>query len=57
MAKYSKPQLEQFEDNTILGAGSTFTDTVPAGSLAIARQRQINLEQKANDIWRKKGKK
>ncbi len=45
------------EDNTILGAGSTFTDTVPAGSLAIARQRQINLEQKANDIWRKKGKK
>ncbi|MBQ2176014.1 MAG: bifunctional UDP-N-acetylglucosamine diphosphorylase/glucosamine-1-phosphate N-acetyltransferase GlmU [Alphaproteobacteria bacterium] len=45
------------EDNTILGAGSTFTDAVPAGALAIARQKQTNLPQKANDIWKKKGKK
>ena len=44
------------EDNSILGAGSTFTDTVPAGALAIARQRQTNLHQKATDIWHKKGK-
>ena len=31
-------------DNTFVAAGSTITDDVPEGSLAIARQRQINKE-------------
>ena len=31
-------------DNTFIAAGSTITDDVPEGSLAIARQRQINKE-------------
>ena len=31
-------------DNTLIAAGSTITDDVPADSLAIARERQINKE-------------
>ncbi|WP_446898065.1 bifunctional UDP-N-acetylglucosamine diphosphorylase/glucosamine-1-phosphate N-acetyltransferase GlmU [Clostridium sp. LBM24168] len=32
------------EDNTYIAAGSTITDEVPEGSLAIARARQVNKE-------------
>ena len=31
-------------DNTYIAAGSTITDEVPEGSLAIARARQVNKE-------------
>ena len=31
-------------DNTFIAAGSTITEDVPEGSLAIARERQINKE-------------
>ena len=36
-------------DNTLIAAGSTITDDVPADSLSIARQRQTNKEG-----WNKK---
>ena len=36
-------------DNTFIAAGSTITENVPADSLAIARQRQLNKEG-----WNKK---
>lgn len=42
-------------DNTYIAAGSTVTDNVPEGSLAIARARQVNKEgwvEKKN-IWKK----
>jgi bifunctional UDP-N-acetylglucosamine pyrophosphorylase/glucosamine-1-phosphate N-acetyltransferase len=42
-------------DNTYIAAGSTVTDNVPDGSLAIARARQVNKEgwvEKKN-IWNK----
>jgi len=32
----------KIEDNAVIGAGSVITENVPANSLAIARQRQIN---------------
>ena len=44
------------EDNSIIGAGSTLNENVPAQALAIARQRQINFPQKAINIWAKKRK-
>ncbi|MGL4452126.1 MAG: bifunctional UDP-N-acetylglucosamine diphosphorylase/glucosamine-1-phosphate N-acetyltransferase GlmU [Sarcina sp.] len=34
----------EVEDNTFIAAGSTITDTVKEGSLAIARARQTNIE-------------
>ena len=34
----------EVEDNTYIAAGSTITEKVPEGSLAIARARQINKE-------------
>lgn len=34
----------EVEDNTFIAAGSTITDKVPEGSLAIARARQVNIE-------------
>lgn len=34
----------EVEDNTYIAAGSTITDKVPEGSLAIARARQVNKE-------------
>lgn len=39
----------KIEKNSFIAAGSTITDDVPEGSLAIARQRQINKEE-----WNKK---
>jgi bifunctional UDP-N-acetylglucosamine pyrophosphorylase/glucosamine-1-phosphate N-acetyltransferase len=34
----------EVEDNTFIAAGSTITDKVPKGSLAIARAKQVNKE-------------
>lgn len=34
----------QVESNTYIAAGSTITDRVPEGALAIARARQVNIE-------------
>jgi bifunctional UDP-N-acetylglucosamine pyrophosphorylase/glucosamine-1-phosphate N-acetyltransferase len=42
-------------DNAYLAAGSTITDKVPDGSLAIARERQVNKEGwvEKKGIWKK----
>lgn len=39
-------------DNVFLAAGSTVTEDVPTGSLAIARNRQINKEDYASNLIR-----
>lgn len=42
------------EDNAYIAAGSTITDTVPEGALAIARARQVVKEgwTKKKDVWK-----
>lgn len=40
------------EDNTYIAAGSTITDTVPEGALAIARARQVNKEGYARNKFK-----
>ncbi|MCM1992066.1 bifunctional UDP-N-acetylglucosamine diphosphorylase/glucosamine-1-phosphate N-acetyltransferase GlmU [Oceanirhabdus seepicola] len=42
------------EDNTYIAAGSTITDTVPEGALAVARARQVNKENWVNNKGLKK---
>ena len=36
----------EVQDGVLIGAGSTITDDVPQGELAIARARQVNKERK-----------
>lgn len=38
----------KIEDNTLIAAGSTITENVPEGKMAIARERQILKEKKKN---------
>ncbi len=45
------------EDNVFIAAGSTVTENVPAGSLAIARNRQINKADYASHLIKPKPKK
>ncbi|VEU79992.1 bifunctional UDP-N-acetylglucosamine diphosphorylase/glucosamine-1-phosphate N-acetyltransferase GlmU [Haploplasma axanthum] len=43
-------------DNVFLAAGSTVTENVPSGSLAIARNRQINKEDYSKNLIQPKSK-
>jgi len=43
----------EIEDNTYIAAGSTITNKVPEGSLAIARARQVNKENWVHDKYKK----
>lgn len=43
--------------DTLVAAGSTVTDSVPDGALAIARSRQTVKQERASSIFEKKGKK
>ncbi len=42
------------EDNVFIAAGSTVTDNIPSGSLAIARNRQINKADYAKNLIKPK---
>ena len=44
-------------DRAYTAAGSTITDDVPAGDLAIARERQVNKHGYADKLMKLKGKK
>ncbi|MBF0205805.1 MAG: bifunctional UDP-N-acetylglucosamine diphosphorylase/glucosamine-1-phosphate N-acetyltransferase GlmU [Oligoflexia bacterium] len=44
-------------DNAFIAAGSTITDRVPNGSMAIARSRQVNKENRAQKYFQKNDKK
>lgn len=44
------------EDNVFIAAGSTVTEDIPSGSLAIARNKQINKADYARNLIKPKGK-
>ena len=44
------------EDNVFIAAGSTVTENIPSGSLAIARNKQINKADYARNLIKPKGK-
>ena len=44
----------EVENNTYIAAGSTITNKVPEGSLAIARARQVNKENWVHDKYKNK---
>lgn len=44
-------------EGALVGAGSTVVEPVPDGALVIARSRQVTKQNRARDIFEKKGKK
>lgn len=44
-------------EDALVGAGSTVVEPVPDGALVIARSRQVTKQNRARDIFEKKGRK